>query len=70
MIYQFYCPHVQLIEVIGSVGQVAGAIESKPADVGLNGPDVFSVFFIRIRIVKTKETGPAEVMGNAEVQAH
>ena len=65
MVYQFYCPHVQLIEVIGGVGQVAGVIESKPADVGLNGPDVFSVFLIRIRVVKAKETRPAEVIGNA-----
>ena len=70
MFYQFYCPRVQLIEVIGGVGQTVGIVESEPVDVGLNGIDVFSVFFIRICVIKTKETGPAEVFGNAEVQAH
>ena len=70
MVYQFYGPHVQLVEVIGGVSQVVGVIESEPVDVGLNGPDVLSVFLIRIRVVKTKETGPVKVMGNAEVQAH
>ena len=56
MFYQFYCPHVQLIEVIGGMGQTVGVIESEPVDVGLNSPDVFSVFLIRIRVVKTKKT--------------
>ena len=70
MLYQFYCPRVQLIEVIGGVGQTVGVIESEPVDVCLNGIDLFSVFFIRICVIKTKETGPVEVFGNAEVQAH
>ena len=70
MLYQFYCPRVQLIEVIGGVSQTIAVIESEPMDVGLNGPDVFSVFLIRIRVVKTKETGSVKVMCNAEVQAH
>ena len=52
------------------MSQTVGVIESEPVDVGLNGPDVFSVFLIRIRVVKTKETGPVKVMGNAEVEAH
>ena len=70
MFYQFDCPRVQLIEVIGGVGQTVGIVEPEPADVGLNGIDVFSGFFIRICVIETKETGPGEVFGNAEVQAH
>ena len=70
MVYQLYCLRVQLIEVVGGVSKTIGVIESEPMDVGLSGPDVFSGFLVWIRVVKTKETGPVEVMGNAEVQAH
>ena len=52
MFYQFYCPQVQLIEVIGGMRQAVSVIESKPMDVGLNGEYVFSVFLIRVRVVK------------------
>jgi hypothetical protein len=70
MFYQFYCPLVELIEVIGGMGQTVGIVESEPVDVGLYGIDVFSVFLIRICVIKTKETRPGEVFGNTEVQAH
>ena len=62
-------PLVQLLEVVGGEVQVLAPVEPQPADVGLDGVDVLLLFLHRVGVVEAQVAAPAELAGDAEVEA-
>ena len=63
---------VKLFVIIGREEFFVGPIETEPADVFLNGIDVFDVFARRVGVVETKMADAAAIFvfeSNAEVEA-
>src|SRR5262249_58053429 len=60
---------VEPFEVVRCVEQVVAPVEAEPADVLLDGLDVFDVFLERVGVVEAQVADAAEFLGDAEVQA-
>ena len=59
---------IEPLEVIGSI-QLRGPTEPEPADIVLDGRDVFDVLFRRVRVIEAEVAGAAVLFSDAEVQA-
>ncbi len=60
---------VQPLEVVRGVQRLPVPREAEPADVLLNRVDVLDVFLRRVGVVEAQVAGPAELAGDAEVEA-
>ena len=60
---------VHALEVVRSLVVVLVPLEAQPADVFLDGVDVFDLFLGRIRVVHAEVAAALELEGEAEVQA-
>jgi hypothetical protein len=50
--------------------KIAAPIEAEPANVALDGVDIFLLLFGRIGVVETQVTMAAEFLGNAEIETN
>ena len=66
---QLLGPLVELLEVVGGVKQVLAPVEAEPAHVALDRVDVLLLLLGRIGVVEAQVAAPAELLGDAEVQA-
>ncbi len=62
-------PFIQPVEIVGGVIEVLAPIEAQPAHVALDGVDVFLLLLGRVGVVETQVAAPAELLGDAEIQA-
>ena len=62
-------PRVELLEVVRRVIEVLAPVEAEPAHVGLDGVDVLLLLLGRVGVVEAQVAAPAELLGDAEVQA-
>ena len=62
-------PLVELLEVVGGEVEVLAPVEAQPADVGLDRVDVLLLFLDRVGVVEAQVAVPAELLGDAEVEA-
>src|SRR6185503_7980560 len=65
---QLRSPFIELIEIIGSIEQIF-PLEAEPANIFLDGFNVFGFFFLRVRIVKTEISAAAELICQSEIEA-
>ena len=62
-------PFVELLEIVRGVIEVLAPVEAEPAHVALDGVDVFLLFLGRIGVVEAQVAAPAELLGDAEIEA-
>ena len=67
---QVFGPPVQRLEVAGGKIEVLAPIEAQPAHVPLDGFDILVLFLGGVGVVEAQVAAPAELVGDAEVQAH
>ena len=66
---EFFCPRVELVEIIASKVQII-PLKAQPPDIVLDRIDVFGVLFDRVGIVKAKVAGATKFLGQTEIQAN
>jgi hypothetical protein len=62
-------PGIELLEIVRRVIEVLAPVEAEPAHVGLDGVDILLLLLGRVGVVEAQMAAPAELLGNAEVQA-
>ena len=62
-------PVVELLEIVRGVEEVVAPVEAEPAHVALDGVDVLLLLLHRVGVVEAQVAAPAELLGDAEIQA-
>ena len=66
---QVFRPFVEPVEMVRGVEQMIAPVEAEPAHVGLDGVDIELFFLQRVGVVEAQVAAPAELRGDAEIQA-
>ena len=62
-------PFVELLEIVRRVVEVVAPVEAQPADVALDGVDIFLLLLGGIGVVEAEGAAAAELLGHAEIEA-
>ena len=66
---QVFGPVIEPIEIVRRMKEVLAPVEAEPAHVALDGVDIFLLLLGRIGVVEAQVAAPAELLGDAEVEA-
>ncbi len=66
---EIHRPCVELLEIVRGVTQMLAPVVAEPADVLLDGLDVFHALLDRVGVVETQVAVAAVIFGDAEVEA-